>query len=103
MQVVLLISMPVSILFVMGGMTGATAKWDKTVSLFWYSLLFFLYVIYPMVSVQCLSTFSCHNIGPAGNWLVAGPRAPLQLPRSSCALAAAAVAAAFHAECNGER
>lgn len=72
--VVLLISMPVSILFVMGGMTGATAKWDKTVSLFWYSLLFFLYVIYPMVSVQCLSTFSCHNIGPAGNWLVADYR-----------------------------
>lgn len=81
--VVLLVGLPTAIAFAAARRFAVLAeypKWSQTVSLFWYSLLFFLYIVYPMVSVQCLSSFSCHDLGVAGNWLVADYRVRLPSP-----------------------
>ena len=58
-------------------------KREFVLNQFWYSLMFFLFLIYPTVSVQTLRSFNCEVVGQYGPLLIADLSEPCPYPYSA--------------------
>jgi len=78
MVVVPLIAVPAFCVQLLGkrefGDATGHPRYEGCMAQFWYAILFFLYLIYPMVSVQTLTSFNCQDLDSSGSWLRADYR-----------------------------
>ena len=58
------------------------SRMERVKDSFWYSLMFFLFLIYPTCSVATFSNFNCQNVGSYGALLVSDYSEPCPYPYS---------------------